>query len=446
MEHYILPPIICTLTSLVTRQLNQRAPKTNPFTIPKHRLTINSPTVQPHQCPNIVIIINESLSVLSPAIQTQCLPFTTASIKKNNWLDFSNCYTPSTLTMATLPAILTGIHPLNAAKGFYTAPLLWDWGKALGMDTSLLSSQLYSYGNLDQFCFSTSLDQHITRENFEFAPTVNDLGIDDLISCQMLKPILENTTKPFLSLIQTNNLHYPFLQKSVMLDKNPKFKIAYHNALWLLDKTIAEIMNTLTPYLNNTILIITSDHGEDIQRGQTNNHRSGSFENAHFKIPFYMHVPESLLSPNQQAILTANQRKITTSLDIIPTIADLLHLLPSNRETITQLDGQSLCQPISNERHVIGSNYSPTFVNDYNNAFGIAKERFRFNYSDQNGPELYDNQKDPNHTQNIWNQSSKQTQDMILDIINQSPELKQQFKNQYTLTEPITLKQLFKSK
>ena len=215
--------------------------------------------------------MNESLSVLSDEVKQKCIPFTHNLTQKDGWISLSNCFTPSTITMSIMPSFLTGVHPFNASQSYYSAPLFWDWVKGEKWEQAYYR---LIYMNMETltFCFTDSLDQHLTREDFNFAPTVNSLGIDDLVTVS-LESILSQSTKPFFNMIQTNNLHFPFLQKSVLIDKNPTFKDDYHNALWLLDQALNKVFDTIKPYLDNTIVFVTSDHGEDLNRGDTDNHR-----------------------------------------------------------------------------------------------------------------------------------------------------------------------------
>ncbi|MEK9726984.1 MAG: sulfatase-like hydrolase/transferase [Candidatus Margulisiibacteriota bacterium] len=437
VERYYTTLLVSTIMSIIKCIAIKKDVKT--FHVPSQRTPVIEPRKSTASPPlNIVILLNESLCNLNSQDTKTYMPSHYKRLNNAQWISFSNCYTPSTLTMASLPALLTGIHPINAAKGFYSAPLLWDWAKANGMDTLLLSSQLYQYGNLDQFCFTESLDRHITREDFKFAPTVNDLGIDDLITIEMLPTLLNNQNQPFLAMIQTNNLHYPFLQQSMMLDSPPCFESPYHNALWLLDKTIERIMTILAPNLDNTIIFMTSDHGEDHQRAHNSTHRSSSFKKTNFNIPLQIYLPSSLQNSRIHKRLYENRKKVTTTLDIIPTIADILELSIDNHKMIHRLDGQSLLKPITDERFIIGSNYSPTVTN-YNNAFGIAKKNILFTYSDDIGPAIYEKGKQINS----W-ESNPELINPFHTIIKKNPILNQHYQKHSNSSNPITFQNIFK--
>ena len=113
---------------------------------------------------------------------------------------------------------------------------------------------------------------------------------------------------------------------------------------YLVGKFVEQLRDNGT--LDNTILIITSDHGEFFGEDGWLNH-GGTVREELFRLPCIIRFPNKIKAGTKI-------NKLTSALDLAPTIFDLIGLL-GYLEKCTQLDGVSIFgnQTLSNERVLI---------------------------------------------------------------------------------------------
>ncbi len=131
----------------------------------------------------------------------------------------------------------------------------------------------------------------------------------------------------------------------------------YRNALYYVDSLIGKVLNELKARneLNNTIVIITSDHGEEFNDNQQNYWGHGSnYSMAQVHVPLYIYIPEK-----EGSVLTHK----TTHLDVAPMLMqDVLGVQnPLNEFTL----GYPLWQASpQREWTIIGSYFNYALVSD----------------------------------------------------------------------------------
>ena len=122
------------------------------------------------------------------------------------------------------------------------------------------------------------------------------------------------------------------------MDDREHLRGRYDANLWYADTQLGAFLNKLKKLklLKNTIIIISSDHGEMLgEDGKTASH------SAHRVYDYTMHVPLVMTGPG----LPSGPRilSLTENVDIVPTLIDLLDL-----KTDAQTDGKSLMPTIWN--------------------------------------------------------------------------------------------------
>jgi glucan phosphoethanolaminetransferase (alkaline phosphatase superfamily) len=382
---------------------------------------------------NIVVIVNESFGkkpLRCYGYKENPMPFLQHLIEREreHLFVFQSAFSNSGATQVSVPSLFTGVAPYEGSEKLHRMPMLWEWASAAGMKTIFVTSQRYGWVNFHQFLFSPLQPEiHLTAENI-FAPIVNDLGQDDLLVVDTLCHLLQNVPKEksFLAVYNSNVLHIPFQQTSSTLTVQPNFSTHYENALFLLDKVIEKIFVTLqeTHRLENTIVIITSDHGE----GNNLLHpipRLYSYYDEIMSIPFFVCVPERWKEqyPQRMENLRRNETRNICNLDIIPTIVDVLNDGgESNHQLIQKLKGTSLLQNVDSERIILALN-----TNDIREwlpeGFGIFFGKKRFVFSDTEGSGYFDVTTDKDQLHNEWKNISDAEKNFIIDIIGENAQL-----------------------
>ncbi|MBP6739117.1 MAG: sulfatase-like hydrolase/transferase, partial [Leptospiraceae bacterium] len=159
--------------------------------------------------------------------------------------------------------------------------------------------------------------------------------------------------------------------------------------------------------LDNTIILITSDHGESLLEHNYLGHIESYYLEA-VSIPMMIYIPKSLQKESQLEKLYTNTHKNVMNLDIIPTVVDLL--LESNKDSFktVHLGGKSLLGEISSDRTIIISNNNEISLYKV----GISYIRNDMHYivkinSIPKKEELYNIRLDHFESRNIWGEQDQ---------------------------------------
>ncbi|MBS4029085.1 MAG: sulfatase-like hydrolase/transferase [Ignavibacteriales bacterium] len=401
---------------------------------PSIRLRVSPVRNVPKDSLNIIVILNESFGknpLATYGYEKNPMPFLHKWItrERDHFFVFQKAFTNSSSTQASVPSIYTGVAPYEGGEKMHKFPLLWDWTKAAGMKTVLVSSQRFGWLHLNEFLFHPDVPEiRITAENIE-APIVNDLGVDDIIAAREFRKTVQNIpmNENIFAVFHSNALHNPFQQTSVLLKEQPDFETRYENGMFILDKVLEEIYSSLkeTQRLENSLIIITSDHGD--AHKPLHLPRINSYYDEIMCIPFFVHVPEKWHATKSRFMnnLFRNQNINVNNSDIVPTIISVLGLNeePENQKILSQLVGASFIDSLPENRILIGLNTNDIRTWDHL-GFGIYWENKRFVYTDIEGTQFFDVTTDSLEIKNLWNEASEGERKLIFDVINANRFLK----------------------
>ena len=425
---YQLPIVASTLVGVAELSINNLSHRTLIYPLfNSKRARLNSHSLN-KKLPNVILVLNESWG------KNQGLPFyqnpdenampkltNRIQLSPENWAVFNQALTNSTATDVSVPSVLTGVAPYESGAQLHYMPLLWDWAKAAKKNTFLLTSQRFSWGHFDDFFFSSSLDKHFSAEDSK-APIINDLGIDDLIMIEELENVLHSISNEsgFVGVINTNCLHAPYQQTSNQLGSQPQYKTNYKNALSILDETLERVFKTLGNKLDDTIIIISSDHGEEPLYTKHAAPRIYSFYEEFFGIPFLIYLPKKWQGeyPDLAKQIKKNTNTTIQNIDIFPTIAHLLSLDKINPNIFQQFQGHSLASVIPDDRYIIGLN---TNDNRWWNqeGIGIAQGSYRWIGSNVSGIFYSDLRLDLDQVNNQWDLYKSTSNNHVDRFVNQ---------------------------
>ena len=400
----------------------------------QHRTRTTIMPFKPHEQINIILIINESFGRKAfddEHLELSPMTFLVREVQNNvHCISFRQAFTNSSATDVSVPSILSGVAPYESANKLHQMPLLWDWGHAASMSTILFSAQDYRWANFREFFLTPGPDSFLTPTELDI-PLTNDFGIDELIAMdEFCSLLLHNPPdKTFLAVYNSDALHSPFQQDSKYLDHQPKFKSRYMNGAVILDEAFRRLWNTLeiTHKINNTLLIITSDHGETDSLIHHTVNRLYNFYDEVMRIPFFVFIPPCWDDEHPDFIRNLHQNKMQTisNLDIIPTILHVLGAQNNNRSKllVDELQGKSLFQSIPVERFSIALNTNDVRQWEHE-GFGIYWKTRRFVFSDIEGRKFFDITTDPNQLIDIWSKVDSTQKHFFANIINSTFHLK----------------------
>lgn len=391
---------------------------------------IPEPFTPQFEC-NVLLIVNESFGIEAFATDdSTSMPLLKNRIKKygDNAFIFTNAFTNSNATDISVSSIITGVLPYESKHKLHKMPFIWQWFKAGGYSTGFISAQKNSWMGYDIF-FDNKADINLSADEIK-EPFSND-GIDDGymsgIVCQNIEKLKQN--KRFFLYYNSNALHNPFLQSSKYMSVDKQYDSKLKNAANLLDKSLDSIFNYLSniKILDNTIIIMTGDHGESDKTLHKHN-RLVSYYDEIQKVPMIILLPKAV-AEKVGSQMRENVNSLIGNADILPTILDILNVNsnPQNINITKDLLGKSLISQIDENRYQVSLN-----TNDIRQwereGFGIFFKNSRFLYTDLDGPEYYNIQSDPQQKSNVWDKISSIERQRVLNIIDSIFHLKRMYK------------------
>jgi arylsulfatase A-like enzyme len=251
---------------------------------------------------------------------------------------------------------------------------------------------------LAQGQFNMVHSEYMKNSTF-LANEINALNIPDIWKSTLLLSLEKNDPQPYLELAGTDVMMHSLIMNSrkalltTVFEKTVTFNLSredisqlrggYDNGVSYADHLLEEMLGILERkgMLNNTLIIITSDHGEDLyEHGRL------------FHDTFYdtvSHAPFIVISPSFDRQIRVNS--LSEGVDILPTVLSLLNL-----SSPSSLQGKSQLKVLRNE--VLPSN----FVYGYSqgNIYIRSKEWKYIKNRDGSG-ELYHLPTDPGEHENL---------------------------------------------
>lgn len=164
---------------------------------------------------------------------------------------------------------------------------------------------------------------------------------------------------------------------------------SYYASITFADSKVGEVLDALeaSPYADNTIVILWSDHGYHM--GEKNTFQKHTLWERSASAPLIISLPKSMQGEKYRG----RTDRVVSLLDIYPTLVDLCGL-PANDKVV----GRSL-KPLLINREAEWGHPALTYRKD--GSVGVRDERYRYiEYSD-GSTELYDHKNDPNEWKNL---------------------------------------------
>ena len=289
--------------------------------------------------PNIIIIILESFvsencNYLNPNLQEKITPFLDKLSTES--ISFSRCFANGTRSAYGIGSILCSWPVLpgkpiiaQVETGFKDSPATESIRifKKMGYDLTFLYGGDANFDNMKGFAMANGFD-HVLDSNDGFFANESDGTMwgkfDHIMFDKLLSVADEKSDSPFMINFFTTTNHDPFRIPATYESRIPKFQsgkekyIRAKRTMAYDDIVLSEFFEDAKTHdwYDNTIFIITADHGLNIHRDIPNHPLNG-------------HIPLIIYSPLINSPITSN--KIVSQIDILPTLLDLMnqdHYLP----------------------------------------------------------------------------------------------------------------------
>lgn len=275
---------------------------------------------------NILIIVADGFR--HDMLSSEVTPFLYEFANKH--IFFENHFSGGNGTRFGIFTLIYGLFG-NLWHNFLTArqsPVLLDTLQKLNYDFIILSSTRLSYPEFRSTAF-IKLYNHIFDTHTEVFAYKRDK-----ILVEKFKNFLNKNKKPFFGFIFFNSSHqfyqYPIeyekfkpvitgefnYMKNMTPETMEKLKNRYKNSLFYIDTLIKEVISSLKKNnkLDDTIIVITGDHGEEFMENGFFSHTS-AFDDYQIKTAMVMHIP---------GLKNKRISKITSHIDIAPTLLLLI--------------------------------------------------------------------------------------------------------------------------
>jgi membrane-anchored protein YejM (alkaline phosphatase superfamily) len=310
--------------------------------------------------PNILWIVVDTLR--GDVVTPKNMPFLSDYQQQN--IHFNNHWSSGN---STQPGIFGMFYSLpenyfSSVVNHQTSPYIIRMFKKHGYQLNVF----YSSANLKNPPFEKTIFLDFKPQNIFLPKYLVDDNTDRDINRQLNKFLLSKPKTPFFNFVLLTSVHnyclpqhfdlffkdksYECKRWSTMVDSDATpYKFRYLNAAHYVDGLLKQIINNLKKanLEDNTIVIITSDHGESFNENH-NNHwgHSVSFSSTE------LHVPMTIHWPGKQA---QQINYFTSHYDMVPTL--LKELFNYQKDTHSYMVGDSLFVPHQDARElmVVGS-------------------------------------------------------------------------------------------
>lgn len=379
---------------------------------------------------NVLVIVFESLrkqNLEAYGYQRKTTPnFTKFKYEHpDEFFVFKHPYTVSSTTMLAVPAVLTGIAPYQTSEVFYSQPIMWDYGNILNYRTFFITSHSLKWYRFDRFYAKEKLN-HLWYKEVSGHAFFNDLGIDDAKTMDHLNEVIhQDSEDPFFGIVQLNATHYPYNVPKKFAKWKGTFLDEYDNSILYQDHVIGKLFDELerSGKLKNTVIIFTSDHGESLKDHNNIGHVDSYYAET-ISVPLMLYLPKALAVKYDMKTLRSNLHKTTSSIDIAPTIIDLLGLKNNRdvKEVSENFTGQSLFTPIRKDRAIITMNNNE--IARFKVGISLVRDNYHYIYRTNivpNREEIYNIKKDKKETKNVIDQLSNAEKRSLMKCFEKYP-------------------------
>ncbi|WP_313375817.1 sulfatase-like hydrolase/transferase [Chishuiella sp.] len=320
---------------------------------------------------NVVLLILESFG--RENIQRGQTPFLDSLITKSYF--FENGFANGKLSIDAVPSTISSVPSLmnkSFISSSYSLNNIYGLPKILkdnGYSTSFFHGAFNGSQNFDKYSTVAGFEKYYGKNEYLGPPSFDGKwGVFDEDFLQFFNKELSTFKEPFFSTLFTISSHAPFIIPDKYKGKFPKGTTEIHESIAYSDYALKKFFESAkkSPWYNNTIFILTSDHTSSTGKEAIYKNNVGKF-----RIPIMFYVPND---PTMVAKIDKNFQQI----DILPSLMDYL-----------QLDGTIISY---------GKSYKSDkdfVVNYLDNIYNLEMGDYYLAFDGKNSLGLFDWKKDP---------------------------------------------------
>jgi hypothetical protein len=291
---------------------------------------------------NVLLVVTESVRASDVCKQRdlhcRTTPFTQRATEHR--FDLEQMRALDSTTAISLAVMWSGVPVEGSREAFHEMPLVWEYGRAAGFRTAYWTAQNLLFANSAMWLAGVPLDKTVSAT--EIDPEASyEIGAPDGELVERALSDLDTLAEPFVGVVHLSNTHYPYaiderdapFQPQRMAfgrGDNEQIHNRYKDAIYAQDRHIARLVETVRsrPYGQKTVVVFTSDHGEQMRERGAVSHASTMLD-AEIHVPFWVDAPEGTLSERERASLRSLRQVPVTQVDVLPSLLDLMGVLDS---------------------------------------------------------------------------------------------------------------------
>ena len=286
---------------------------------------------------NVVFIVTESVRAQSvcSGFDPKCRNTPFSNEAAPNRIPLRQMRAMDSTTAISLAIMWNGLLPTAARADLHSAPLLWEYLAAAGWHSSYWTSQNLLFGNSGTWLDGVPIDLRVSATQLEPDATM-ELGSDDGKLIDWALNDWSRLAEPYVAVLHLSNTHFPYKIESDFAPFLPEeeatgpgweneIRNRYHDSIYLQDHHVARLIKAIRarPEGNHTVIIFTSDHGEQTREKGAVGH-TGTVWDEEIRIPFWIDAPPGTLTEGEESALRAIENVPLFNLDMLPTLLDLV--------------------------------------------------------------------------------------------------------------------------
>ncbi len=289
---------------------------------------------------NVLFVLTESVRAQSSCIaydpDCKTTPFSNAAAKGR--IPLLQMRSVDSTTAISLGVMWSGITPAASRDALHSAPLVWEYANAAKVDTAYWTSQHLLFGNSGTWLQGIGWGHTVSATELEADPDL-ETGADDGALVSYVAGHMGELREPFLAVVHLSNTHMPYAideQDAPFQPQGPQnwrgheveISNRYLDSIYHQDRAIARLVEAThaSPVGPRTVIVFLSDHGEQLYEKGAFGHTGTLFE-PEIRIPAWFDAPAGTLSPDEEAHLRALENAPLTTMDVLPTLLDLVGVL-----------------------------------------------------------------------------------------------------------------------
>jgi len=302
---------------------------------------------------NVLFIILESLRPDHMSLygyERDTTPFQKQRFK--NAFTFPHAVSNTTSTDTSAELIFTGKDRTNS--DIHSTSAIWSYLKQAELNLFYSGSHWLEWNGRFGRAF---LSHDVDSIQAPLAVDASLTGYDWNTARKVKRTLAQFADKkdPFFGVVHFAGTHYPYVSPSDYHQWTPIAKAfepkqvqklinKYDNSILYNDAAVEQVVTELDKLnlRDNTIIIVTADHGEAMYEHQQFFHGKVFWQEG-IHVPLYIDIPDRLkstFSQNELDSLISNADKFVSIVDLFPTILDIYNI-PAGKK----LDGHSLLKP-----------------------------------------------------------------------------------------------------